>query len=146
MTIEIARRLGAALGVRSESKYRVINQAILEYVRLTQQSAVTPTSGPVSPDPKLFVVTTVIATSKTMADEDAFLVDDDTAGGVVTITLPAAATAKKYPRYIKKLGTTANVIIDANAAETIDGALTATLTTQYEALMLLTDGSNWHIL
>ena len=40
MTIEIARRLGRALGVTSESSIRVINEAILEYVRLTRQSTV----------------------------------------------------------------------------------------------------------
>ncbi len=40
MTIGIARRLGGALGVKSESKFRVINQALLEYVRLTRQSSV----------------------------------------------------------------------------------------------------------
>ena len=45
MTIAIARRLGSALGVKSESKIRVINEALLEYVRLTQQSSTTPAPG-----------------------------------------------------------------------------------------------------
>ena len=39
----------------------------------------------------------------------AMLVDDDTAGSTVTITLPAAAGAGRL-YHIKKLGTTANVI------------------------------------
>ena len=45
MTISIARRLGAALGVKSETSIRAINAALLEYVRLTQQSATTPAAG-----------------------------------------------------------------------------------------------------
>jgi hypothetical protein len=38
------------------------------------------------------------------------------------------------------------VIIDGAGAETIDGGLTATLTTQFESLTIISDGSNWHIL
>jgi hypothetical protein len=38
MSIEIARRLARAIGVKSETSIRTINEAILEYVRLTQQS------------------------------------------------------------------------------------------------------------
>ena len=89
---------------------------------------------------------TVIATSYTVADEDLILVDDDTAGGDVTVTLPPATAANTQPRHIKKLGTTGDVVIDANSTETIDGGLTATLTQQYEALMIISDGTNWHII
>ena len=142
MTIEIARRLGKALGIKSESTYRVINQAILEYVRLTQQSEVTPTPS----TSKLMDIRLVTGTSFTVIDHDVILVDDDTAGSTVTITLPAAATAKQYPRYIKKLGTTANVIIDANGAETIDDELTITIVLEKACIMLIPDGSNWHII
>lgn len=142
MTIAIARRLGRALGVSSESKFRTINQAILEYVRLTQQSEVTPTPS----TSKLMDIRLVTGTSFTVVDHDVILVDDDTAGSTVTITLPAAATAKQYPRYIKKLGTTANVVIDANGAETIDDELTITIVMEKACIMLIPDGSNWHII
>jgi hypothetical protein len=64
----------------------------------------------------------------------------------VTVTLEAAASAIKRRIDIKKLGGTANVIIDGNGAETIDGATTITLTMQYEAVTLVSDGSNWFIL
>ncbi|MCH7511779.1 MAG: hypothetical protein IIB19_05385, partial [Chloroflexi bacterium] len=43
MTIEIARRLGRAIGVTSETSIKTINEAILEYVRLTRQSPVAAT-------------------------------------------------------------------------------------------------------
>jgi hypothetical protein len=38
------------------------------------------------------------------------------------------------------------VTIDGNAAETIDGDLTIDLTLQYESVMIVCDGSNWHII
>ena len=89
--------------------------------------------------------TTVITTSYTAADEHVILVDDDTAAATVTVTLPTAATATTLYQ-IKKLGTTALVIVDGNASETIDGVLTATLTTQFESIMLVSDGSKWHVI
>ena len=90
---------------------------------------------------------TVTGTSATLGDDDyVILVDDDTAGSTVTITLPAAASHTGRVYHIKKLGTTANVIVDGNASETIDGGTTATLNTQYESITIACDGSNWSIL
>ena len=88
----------------------------------------------------------VTSTSFNLADQDVLLVDDDAAAGVVTINLPAAATAKQYPRYIKKLGTTANVLLDANASETIDGSLTVEITVEKASLTIIPDGTNWQII
>lgn len=90
-------------------------------------------------------VTTVTATSYTAATEHIILVDDDTAGSTVTITLPTAATANTV-YHIKKLGTTATVIVDGDGTETIDGALTITLTAQYESVMLVSNGTFWSII
>jgi hypothetical protein len=70
--------------------------------------------------------TTVTGTTHTAGDEHVILVDDDTAGAAVTVTLPTAATADTI-YHIKKLGSTANVTVDGNGAETIDGATTAVL-------------------
>jgi len=89
--------------------------------------------------------TTVTGTSFTADDDHVILVDDDTAGSTVTITLPTAATANTI-YHIKKLGTTANVIIDGNGSETIDGALTITIAMQYASVMVISDGSNWNII
>jgi len=36
--------------------------------------------------------------------------------------------------------------IDGNSSETIDGATTTTLNTQYEEVTLVCDGTNWHVL
>jgi len=89
-------------------------------------------------------VTTVTTTTATAAAWDAVMVDDDTAGSTVTITLPAGSTDDQI--VVKKLGTTANVIIDGDSAETIDGAATFTLTAQYASLSLIWNGTEWSII
>jgi hypothetical protein len=102
--------------------------------------------GPVSLLNKISAtVTTVTATSYTAAGEHVILVDDDAAAAAVTITLPTAVTANTM-YHIKKLGTTANVIVDGDGTEEIDGALTAVLTTQYESIMVISDGTAWHVI
>ena len=74
------------------------------------------------------------------------LVDDDTVGGAATLTLPAAASNTGTVLYIKKLGTTGSVTVDGNSAETIDGAATQVLSTQYEVIQIVCDGTEWWII
>lgn len=91
-------------------------------------------------------VKNVITTAYTaLVTDDVILVDDDTAGGQVTITLPAVSSITKRLE-IKKLGSTASVVVDGNGAETIDEALTATLTVQFESITIVTGEGNWHVL
>jgi len=89
---------------------------------------------------------TVTTTSHTAADDGVILVDDDTAAATVTVTLPAADVSDGLIYHIKKLGTTANVIVDGSGSETIDDGTTATLTAQYESIMIVSDGTAWHII
>lgn len=64
-----------------------------------------------------------------------------------TITLPAAANIEGKIYHIKKTDSSGNTVtVDGNASETIDGATTAVITNQYESIMILCDGSNWHII
>jgi len=91
-------------------------------------------------------VNTITATSYTALTTDHnILVDDATAGSAVTVTLPAASGNAGLQYNIKKLGNTANVIVDGDGSETIDGGTTATLTVQYESITIVCDGSNWWI-
>jgi len=90
-------------------------------------------------------ITTVTTTSHTAAAEHIIRVDDDTAGSTVTVTLPAASGNDGLAYHIKKLGTTANVIVDGNVAETIDGALTQVLAIQYDSIMVVSNGTGWDI-
>ena len=99
-------------------------------------------------DKLVTLTTTVTATSYNQQYSDSILlVDDDTAGSTVTINLLLASLAHDGSTLkIKKLGTTANVIIDGSGAQTIDGAATFTLTTQYESVTIVSDGTNWFII
>lgn len=78
------------------------------------------------------------------SDRNSTILVDATSGNV-TITLIAAASAGDgFEVTIKKIDATANtVIIDGNASETIDGALTQTLTAQYDTLTIVCNGANW---
>lgn len=73
----------------------------------------------------------------------------DSSWGAFTVTLPAAATYNGKVLTIKKVDSTFStsnaITIDGNASETIDGATTTTLNTQYETLEIISDGSNWHV-
>ncbi|HUW12165.1 MAG TPA: hypothetical protein VM537_20735, partial [Anaerolineae bacterium] len=72
----------------------------------------------------------------------------DTSSGAFTVTLPAAATAATGAQVgFKMTGSGTNALtIEGDGSETIDGALNKTLLAQYESLVLLCDGSNWHII
>ena len=64
-----------------------------------------------------------------------------------TLTLPAASGIAGREYVIKKIDSSANAVtVDGNASETIDGALTYALSTQYKYVHIKTDGSNWFII
>jgi len=89
---------------------------------------------------------TVTATSYTASTDRIILVDDDTAGGAVTIDLPAAASNTDIDYNVVKLGTTASVTVDGNASETINGATTNVLSSQWDSIWIVCDGTQWVIL
>lgn len=92
-------------------------------------------------------VVLVTTTTKTVGvDETIMLVNDDTAGGIVTVTLSTASTYPAAKYNIKKIGSTANVLIQTADTATIDGQATITLNTQYDSVTLATNGTNWFIL
>lgn len=71
----------------------------------------------------------------------------DATGATFTVNLPAAANATGCRFSIKRTNAGANtVVVDGNGAETIDGAATKTLASQYACIEVVSDGSNWHIL
>lgn len=88
---------------------------------------------------------TVTVTNKTTtytstATDD--ILTADAAGGAFTITLHAASTWTKTLT-IKRINSGANAVtVDANASETIDGALTRVLGQQYESVTLASTGTN----
>lgn len=91
-------------------------------------------------------VTTVTTTSHTAGNEFVIRVDDDTAGAAVTVTLPTSVGNSGLMYHVKKLGTTANVVVDGDGSETIDGSTSITISTQYESRMLISNGTGWDII
>lgn len=85
---------------------------------------------------------TVTGASSTAAAERTILVNNGATAH--TVALPAAATCPGREYAIKRLGTN-TVTIDPNGAETIDGAATLDLTTQYQTARVVSDGANWHV-
>jgi hypothetical protein len=91
-------------------------------------------------------VTSTTSSPAQTSGEIVILVDAATAGGAVTVNLPTAVgnTAKFH---IKKIDSGSNTItIDANGAQTIDGATTQTIRFQWTNLTIVSNGSNWFIL
>lgn len=71
----------------------------------------------------------------------------DCTSNAITINLPAASTASGLQYQIKKTDSSTNTVtIDADGSETIDGAATQVINAQYQALTIVSDGSNWHII
>ncbi len=82
----------------------------------------------------------------TIVDSDRVVVCD-ASGGAFTITLPAASGRTGRIYHIKKTDSSGNAVtIDGNASETIDGSTTVAISTQFDSLMIISDGSNWHII
>lgn len=70
----------------------------------------------------------------------------DTSGGAWTLTLYTASGNTGKQIRIKKTDSSTNALtIDGNATETIDGSTTIKLFVQYDAVTLVSDGTNWSI-
>jgi hypothetical protein len=90
------------------------------------------------------VVTKTSAYTATPSD-NTILCDATSAG--FTIALPAASGNSGLKYNIKKIDSSVNVVtIDADGAETIDGALTLPLSSQNESYTIQCNGSAWYIL
>ena len=68
-----------------------------------------------------------------------------TGTGTYTVTLPAASTrAGKIYKFIKT-GASGTVTISRAGSDTINGATTQTITTQYQMVELVCDGTSWFL-
>lgn len=85
--------------------------------------------------------------SNATADDTAVVYLVDASGGPVTLSLPPAASAERRIYHVKKIDSSLNAVtIDGDGAETIDGQATQALISQYDALQLVSDGTEWFIL
>lgn len=82
----------------------------------------------------------------TALDTDTVIICDATSAAF-TITLPAASGRIGKVYYVKKIDVSANAVtIDGNASETIDDTTTKVLSSQYDSVLIVGDGSEWWIL
>lgn len=90
-------------------------------------------------------VNSVSANTTLDATYQVVLVDDS--GATRTISLPACASAMFGREYrIKKMSASNTTVIDPNGAETIDGAATLTLSTQYDSRdVICTSAGAWNV-
>lgn len=65
--------------------------------------------------------------------------------GTFTQTLFSAASLAGKEIVVKNSGT-GTITVDGSGSETIDDGLTATLSSQYESISLISDGTNWIII
>jgi hypothetical protein len=102
---------------------------------------------PAAPVSRLSAISTKTG-DYTMTTTD-FIVLIDATSNNVTITLPAVSGNSGLRYKFKRLDNqdpTYTVTIDANSTETIDGAETKTITTQYGTMEIVCDGSAWYIM
>jgi len=85
-------------------------------------------------------------TTYTILNTDKVITADATSAAF-TLTLPTAVGITGRVLTIKKIDSTLNqVTIDGSGSETIDGALNKKLSTQYESMKIVSNGTNWIIL
>ncbi len=91
-------------------------------------------------------ITTVGTTLTLGVDDGAFI---DVTAGSITITLPpvaSAATGKVYHiKDVAGLANGANITIDGNSSEQIDGAATFVLTVNYQSVSIVNLGDKWSV-
>jgi hypothetical protein len=79
--------------------------------------------------------------------EGGVVVIADAPVGPVTIHLPAVSGSLDRIICVKKVDVSANAVtLNPNASETIDGATTYPLSTQYDSVTVICDGDEWHVI
>jgi len=93
---------------------------------------------------RLFPITRVTASYTMSVDDSVVLVD--ASGGARTVTLKPARECEQKRITIKKIDSSGNAVtIDADGSETIDGAATKSLASQYNYIELVAEGGAWWI-
>lgn len=86
-------------------------------------------------------------TTYTVLTDDSYIVRCDATGAAFTVNLPAVSGLSGLQVTIKKTDSSANAVtVDGSGAETIDGAATYSLATQYKHVTLVCNGTSWDII
>jgi len=89
-------------------------------------------------------ITTITSATYTVTASD-YCIIADTSSNAITVTLPTAVGIAGVEYVFKCVSAVNNLTIDGNAAETIDGSATKTLT-NLQFAKLISNGSNWWII
>jgi len=132
------------IGNGTDSSNRANAITLLKNGNLGFGSVTAPTSK-IEVDGAIATAVVVETGAYTLTINDSVVLCDSTAAAF-TIALPTAVgiTGREY--VIKKIDSSANAVtVDGNAAETIDGATTYSLATQWKYVRVVSDGTNWVI-
>lgn len=83
----------------------------------------------------------IVSATHTITGGTTFLCDGG--GGAFTITLPLASLYTGRLITIKRVSASGTITVGRSGSDTIDGATSVDLTTQYERLSVTSDGLNW---
>ncbi len=70
----------------------------------------------------------------------------DASSASFTVTLPTASSAQGRVYHIKKTDNSGNAVTVSGGGATIDGETTQVINVQYDSMMTISDGDNWHII
>lgn len=91
-------------------------------------------------------VVTVTTSTYAVVDDD-YLILCDASSNAITVALPSASSKEGRELTIKKVDATGNAVtIDGDASENIDGSSSASISSQYESVTLISNGSDWYII
>lgn len=90
-------------------------------------------------------VRTITATSSVAVGDYAIFAD--ATSGAITVNLPAVAASSGRQLEVKKVDASGNAVtLDGNSSETIDGATTLAIATQYQSYTVHCDGTAWWVI
>lgn len=86
-------------------------------------------------------------TANTTATSNDSTIRGNATAGAITVALPAAASVLGLLLIVKKTDASANVVtVDPAGSETVDGALTVGLSSQYQSVEIQSNGTSWDVL
>lgn len=101
-----------------------------------------------NPNSRLHVNGSLATVTRSVSSADAFNINDytiiaDATGGAFDVDLPSAVGIEGRIYTLKKIDNVANVTLQPDGAETIDGSSSVVLTDEDAVVIVQSDGSNW---
>lgn len=86
-------------------------------------------------------------TTNTILGASDLVVLCNASSGAITLNLPAASSNSGRTYIVKKIDSSGNrVILDGSSSETIDDSTTYILTSQYDSIQVMCDGTEWWVI